>query len=195
MRTDNNLLATTLHVRRDNDRYLNIAGRLGRSSGATATNLSSLNTRSDRDLNVQGRYRAWGWFIDASFDDGRSNSRWPERASVPDPAQPGGYLTHGGYVARSDARLIQTTLTRNFGGNAGLDGGLARDVHPRAGLQHAPHHDVADIGRLHAPPHDLAHFCLRDLRIGDDVWQWAVIANGASQHEIDIVLDAGTHYS
>ena len=116
VRTDNNLLATTLHVRRDNDRYLNIAGRLGRSSGATATNLSSLNTRSDRDLNVQGRYRAWGWFIDASFDDGRSNSRWPERASVPDPAQPGGYLTHGGYVARSDARLIQTTLTRNFGG-------------------------------------------------------------------------------
>jgi len=109
VRTESDRLVTTIRMRRDNDRYLNIVERLGRSASASATNLSSLNIREDQGFNLQGRYRLASWFVDATFENSYSNTQFPLRQVARD-SVPG-----GGYGDKSGARSIQATLTRAFG--------------------------------------------------------------------------------
>ncbi len=103
VRTESDRVVTTIRLRKDNDRYLNITERLGRSASASATNLSSLNRRGDQSFNLQGRYRIADWFADASFDNSYSNTQFPQRSAT------------GGYGDKSGSRTVQTTLTRSFG--------------------------------------------------------------------------------
>ena len=109
--TESDRVVTTIRMRKDNDRYLNITERLGRSASASAANLSALNRRDEQSFNVQGRYRLANWFADASFDNSYSDTQFPQRL-LPDTTkrQPG-----GGYGDRSGSRVVQATLTRSFG--------------------------------------------------------------------------------
>ena len=103
IRTESGRIVTTVRMHRDNDRYLNITERLGRSASASATNLSSLNRRGEQSFNLQGRYRLDNWFLDASFDNSYSNTQFPQRSAA------------GGYGDKSDSRVVQATATRTFG--------------------------------------------------------------------------------
>ncbi len=103
VRTESDRVVTTVRMRRDNDRYLNVTERLGRSASASATNLSSLNRRGEQSLNLQARYRIANWFADASFDNSYSNTQFPQRSVA------------GGYGDKSGSRVVQATLTRSFG--------------------------------------------------------------------------------
>jgi hypothetical protein len=101
--TDNDQLNMTLRFRQDNDRFLTVSERLGHTSRQTAT-YSSQNEVSSQAFNITGRYRAGGWFLDTSFDNSFSNSKFPRRAAA------------GGYGDRASTRLVQATATRTFGG-------------------------------------------------------------------------------
>ncbi len=102
-RTDNDQLNMTLRFRQSNDRYLAVSENLSHQSRQTAT-YSSQNESSSQTFSIDGRYRAGGWFLDASFDNSFSDSRFPRRSAS------------GGYGDRSSARFIQATATRTFAG-------------------------------------------------------------------------------
>ncbi len=103
IRTNTDKIVTAVRMRRDNDRYLNVTERLGRSGNATASNLSSLNTRSDQAFDVDGRYALLGWYLDGSFDNTYYNSRFPKR------------VASGGYLEKTSSRQVQSSLTHAFG--------------------------------------------------------------------------------
>lgn len=70
--TENDAVDATVRLRRDNDRFLNLSGNLGRSE------LSS-GTRNDHGAKATGRYALRGWILDANYGDTHTESRFPRR--------------------------------------------------------------------------------------------------------------------
>jgi hypothetical protein len=103
VRSENNSVDLTLRGRLDADRQLNVTGRYGTSQGAQSTSLTSLNTRRDLDLSVDGRYALLGFLLEGQFRNGLSLSRFPRRGA------------DGGYGESLHVRSIRGTATRRFG--------------------------------------------------------------------------------
>lgn len=70
--TENDAVDATVRLRKDNDRFLNLAGNLGRSE------LSS-GTRRDQGAKANGRYALRGWILDGSYTNTETSSRFPRR--------------------------------------------------------------------------------------------------------------------
>ena len=70
--TKSDAVDATVRLRRDNDRFLNLSGNLGRSA------LSS-GTRRDQGAKANGRYALRGWILDGSYNNTETNSRFPRR--------------------------------------------------------------------------------------------------------------------
>ncbi len=70
--TQSDAVDATVRLRRDNDRFLNLTGNLGRSAQLSGV-------RNDHGAKANGRYALRGWILDANYSDTRTQSRFPRR--------------------------------------------------------------------------------------------------------------------
>lgn len=102
----NNSVDMSLRLRRDADRFVNLQQRFARSRQASASNISQLNTRSDRAFVATGRYAYRAFALDGNFGVGVTGSEFPSRSA------------QGGYAEDAFTRNIDGTLswqaTRRF---------------------------------------------------------------------------------
>ena len=89
----------SLRVRRDNDRYLNFGQRFGYARQASATAVTSQNSRRDRGFSMTGRYGFHSISLDGDFGRTLTTNEYPQRGG-----------TSGGYGEHVDGRSVEGSL-------------------------------------------------------------------------------------
>jgi hypothetical protein len=100
--SDNTGGETTMRLRRDNDRYVDLTERTGVTKQATVFGARSRNTRQDDGFAASGRYLVRGWALEGHFQNGFSNSTFPTRSDS------------GGYGEFVHVRSLDGTLNRQL---------------------------------------------------------------------------------
>ena len=89
----------SLRVRRDNDRYLNFGQRFNYAQQASATNVTSQNSRRDRGFSMDGRYGFQAVSLSGTFARAITTNEYPHRGGA-----------SGGYGEHVDARSLEGRL-------------------------------------------------------------------------------------
>jgi hypothetical protein len=100
--SDNTGGETTVRLRRDNDRYLDLTEHTALTKQATVIGARSRNTRQDDGFAASGRYLVWGWALEGHFQNGFSNSTFPTRSDS------------GGYGEFQHVRSLDGNLNRQL---------------------------------------------------------------------------------
>jgi hypothetical protein len=103
VQTGNNSADLSIRGRLDESRQLSVSGGYRTSKGAQSTSLSSINTRRDLEMSVEGRYPLFGASLEGQFRNALGLSRFPRRGA------------DGGYGESLHVRSVRGTATRRLG--------------------------------------------------------------------------------
>ena len=101
--TDNWGGESTVRLRQDNDRYVDLGLKTATAKQATVLGIRSRNSHRDDSFTATGRYLFWGWAMDGHFSNGFGDSKFPARSDS------------GGYGEFQHARSADATFSRQLG--------------------------------------------------------------------------------